>query len=349
MELGAFADSDLLGDKVLENASKFDFNPYNITNHSKSTSSCYEKLKFFCWNTELQSRFSAKTGYYELLDIAAKYLYEQRLYAKKEKNTAVSLFIILLFPLATLGALFGWYANLDIYMSCLKDKLNKEYSCQANKLGMYLQGGYVIFLINLIITFYGIITVFAGLIYGSIEIHNLVQSFIRRFKMLRKVDLKSISNHKLIEAVRDYIERDCYERYILIKTILEKIGKVWSPLQFAILVVDGALILYYYVLILTNGSYFFFAIDMFCLAVWATPTMCNSYANSAMDYLLFSLKSSGPSDYSVIGGRDNFLAFTEKTPLYWYIFGFAITPSWLAGFIGGILSAVVVGAIISKT
>ena len=167
--------------------------------------------------------------------------------------------------------------------------------------------------------------------------------------MLRKVDLKSAKDHKLIEAVSEYIQRDCYERYILIKTILEKIGKVWSPLQFAILVVDGVLILYYYVLILKNGSIYFVAIDFFCLCVWATPTMCNSYANSAMDYLQFSLKSSGPTDYSIIGGRDNFVEYAEKTPLYWYIFGFAITPSWLAGFIGGILSAVVVGAIISKT
>jgi len=96
--------------------------------------------------------------------------------------------------------------------------------------------------------------------------------------------------------------------------------------------VSSILLIFYYTLILISGiSSTYIAIVIITVKIFSTPTICCSYANSAMDLLFFKLKTSGPDDYSAIGGRGKFIEYATNTPCYWYIFGFAITPSWLAG------------------
>jgi hypothetical protein len=78
--------------------------------------------------------------------------------------------------------------------------------------------------------------------------------------------------------------------------------------------------------------------------------LCTSYANSAVDKILKSFTYSGVDDYDLLGEqkeggeggegnpRETWTAYIAEAPIYWYIFGFAITRAWIIGFVGGGLS-----------
>ena len=80
------------------------------------------------------------------------------------------------------------------------------------------------------------------------------------------------------------------------------------------------------------------------LVVWVM--LCTSYANSAVDKIQKSFTYAAIDDYSLLGSlepdatpsREEWTAYVESAPIYWYIFGFAITRSWIIGFVGGGLS-----------
>lgn len=312
IKLGAFLNATSSRDKVLERALKYEFNPVSTTNLKKKTPLLRRVMRFL-YNSDVAAQQGSKIGYYEMINIAGKYLLEQRLYAKKHNSTAVATFIIVMLPVTILGALFGFYANIDIYYRCQKNSVdNSGYSCEANLLGMYLQGGYILLLLNLALCLSSFVPIFAGLIRGSVECHALIASFMRRYVMLRKVDLQvtadlqvTTTTSKEIEfigACKDYMQRDCYERYIFIKSIMEMMGNIWSPLVTAIIIVNAMLVFYFYVQLLKfEWNTATLLILMVSLAVWLFPLICNTYANSAMDKFNLSLRSSSPRDYSVIG------------------------------------------------
>jgi len=362
IELGASTKND----NILKDALRFDFSRHENLRENVSSKSWLEVVpsiaKIF-YDEDVQDRLASKVGFYEMLDIAGKYLYQQRLYAKIPRNKIVENYIVVMSVLVALGVGYGWYSNLVNYISCQKngDPEGVDFSCKSSEFGMYFQLGYVLFFINLTLNIWGIVATFSGLIYGSFICHTLVDSFMRRYKMLRKLKIPSFADIKdreftneeqiqikFIETAASYLKRDCYERYIFIKTLMEQVSQIWSGLLTGILIVSSILVIFYYVIILISGTVFYVPTDVMAAIIFSTPTICCSYANSAMDLLFFKLKTSGPDDYSAIGGRDNFIEYATNTPCYWYIFGFAITPSWLAGFVGGTVSAVAVSVLISQ-
>ena len=363
LELGALAIDD--EEQVIEKAIKFD----NASSTPDNTNlSVMPSIKKIFYDPDVQHRLASKVGYYEMLDIAGKYLYQQRLYQKVKRNKIVENYIIVGLILVLLGTAVGWYTNLSIYFSCQKNnnKDSADYSCTSSEFGMYFQLGYFIFFLNLTLNIWGMVATFSGLVYGSFICHTLVDSFMRRYKMLRKLkipssfsDMKDKDSEeqtkikenqiKFIETVASYLKRDCYERYIFIKILMEQISQIWSGILTGVLIVCSILLVYFYSLILVFGpSPTYILIAFINAIIFLTPTVCCSYANSAMDLLFFKLKTSGPGDYSVIGGRDEFIEYATNTPCYWYIFGFAITPSWLAGFVGGTVSALAASILVTQ-
>lgn len=368
LELGALAIDD--EDQVIEKAIKFD----TSSTPDNTNLSAMPSIRKIFYDPDVQDRLASKVGYYEMLDIAGKYLYQQRLYKRIKRNKIVENFVIVGLILAVLGNAVAWYTNLSIYFSCQKNdnKDGADYSCTSSKFGMYFQLGFFLVFLNVALNIAGMVATFSGLVYGSFICHTLVDSFMRRYKMLRKLkipspfsdinrelsDMKDLeltskeikeSQIKFIETVASYLKRDCYERYIFIKTLMEQISQIWSGILTAALIVCSTLLVFFYTLILVSGPTPTYILIVFItVAVFLAPTVCCSYANSAMDLLFFKLKTSGPGDYSVIGGRDEFIEYATNTPCYWYIFGFAITPSWLAGFLGGTVSALVASILVTQ-
>jgi hypothetical protein len=78
------------------------------------------------------------------------------------------------------------------------------------------------------------------------------------------------------------------------------------------------------------------------IVLFLFPIYCLAYTNSAVETIMNGFSYAAPEDYEALGGRDSWLEFIRAAPLYWYVFGFAITKSWLIGFIGGIISATIV-------
>ena len=376
-ELGA----SCFEDQVIENAIRYDF---TLNKAPKQVQSWFPDFKnYFCSN-EQASKLSAAVGYYEMLDISGKYLSQQRLYGKKERNQFIEIFLTVSFIIdflivSIIGLYYYWINWYSCYKTGEQLEVDGPYNCNAVEFGMKFQLGYIIFALNLWLNLAGVAITYAGLIYGSSECHNLVNSFLRRYKLLRKLkipDFDSVAElskeEMLVKLLGAYLKRDCYERYILLKNLMEKISILWSGILVTILLASTIFSIYLYTILLFTGFALYGTIAMLLFAICCclTPILCCSYANSAMDKLVFryefhiyhfsftntnttilllhSLKTSGPDDYSVIGGREAFLAFANDTPCFWYIFGFAITPSWLAGFMGGSASAIAVSVLVTK-
>lgn len=345
---------------IIENAIRYDF---TLSKGTRKLQSWFfpDFKKYFC-NSEQTAKLSATVGYYELLDISGKYLSQQRLYGKKSRNQFIEIFLtvgfIIDFLIVSIIGLYYYWVN---WYSCFKTgeqlEVNGQYNCNAVEFGMRYQLGYILFALNLWLNLAGVIITYAGLIYGSSECHNLVNSFLRRYKLLRKLKIPDFENvaefskeEMLVKLLGAYLKRDCYERYILIKNLMEKISVLWSGMLVTILLASTIFSIYLYTILLFTGFALYGTVAMLLFAICCclTPIICCSYANSAMDKLVFSVKTSGPDDYSAIGGREAFLAFANDTPCFWYIFGFAITPSWLAGFMGGSASAIAVSVLVTK-
>ena len=45
-------------------------------------------------------------------------------------------------------------------------------------------------------------------------------------------------------------------------------------------------------------------------------------------------------------GRRVWIDYVAEAPVYWYIFGFALTRAWLGAFIGGGISSIAGGALL---
>ena len=145
---------------------------------------------------------------------------------------------------------------------------------------MEIQAGYVLFAANLWLNLAGTAITYAGLMYGAVVCHTLVESFLRRYKLLRKLKIPDFSDAKteenkgqeFIKTFSLYLKRDCYERYILIKTIMDKISMLWGSLLVTILIISTIFSIYLYVILLSTNFSLYGTIAMLLLAIWCNLT-----------------------------------------------------------------------------
>jgi hypothetical protein len=148
------------------------------------------------------------------------------------------------------------------------------------------------------------------------------------------------------------LERDAHERYLLVRYFAQEISVRWSPFIACSLVLNVACCV---------GGYFIFLVtytrhgvmDLFCLLVIAYNAVALlfivvtvAYANTNVDQLKAHFVQSADGDYSLIGGREAWLAFINQTPVHWTVFGFPITITWIVSILASIVTAIggVVGA-----
>lgn len=128
IELGV---SSMVSDPVVEQALRYKF--HKIKEFETKTSTCPDVTDYF-FNKEAESKLAAKVGFYEILDIAGKYLGQQRLYCKLNRSRSLEVFLVFYF----LGDLFiviytGLIPYLTNFASCSKDgqPLETSFNCNA--------------------------------------------------------------------------------------------------------------------------------------------------------------------------------------------------------------------------
>jgi len=333
---------------------------------------CWQYVKFFddifgsqCSNSKISEKkthnqFGKKvefeSGFFQILNVANKYILDGP--GKTSEKKIVTLWLVLCMTAAIIVTLGGVYSSWLVYLSCHSDKELPDYCGYGVNIGMYLTLGYSLIWLNLSLLICGVISVFAGIINAAITCHAFISSWFRRYSSIRKIRLEDwervSSQHQVysqhqkdfVSVIFIHLKHDAYERYLFICEIMEKMSEVWSPLLTAILIVAGMLVIYYYTMILVYPSTFtYIGTEIVCLIIWTMPIASLAYSNSAMSKLQKSLINSAPLDFDLIGGRADWVDYVKQTPALWCIFGFAVTPGFLASIIGAASSAAM-GAII---
>jgi len=155
------------------------------------------------------------------------------------------------------------------------------------------------------------------------------------------------------KALQPLIERDAYERYLFTHTFFMEASQDWSLYISLCLFISAALFAQSYFTIIylySTTQYLSVPFVLLCLVnglffslVFATM----AYANGSVENLTAGFTYSGANDYTLIGSRSAWLSYVTEAPIYWYIFGFAIKRSDIASYLGGVISAILGGVIMS--
>jgi hypothetical protein len=242
--------------------------------------------------------------------------------------------------------------------------------CYFTLLSNYLTLFGVIPLIIEVSLYVIVCTALLSLLYGSGIACGLSYSWIMRYNSLRRVSLDDDDEDFADRDEDEYdgkakypggggslahlIKRDSFERYLFIQRFFGYATKLWSNVLFSALILSLIAAVYIYISAIweyseygTVNQLYIFACFFDC--VFMLGLICTlMHANSAVDLIRVGLVNSSKDDYKLIGSREEWIGFIDEAPCYWYIFGFAITRSWLFGFIGGALTAVVGAFVMSK-
>ena len=172
-----------------------------------------------------------------------------------------------------------------------------------------------------------------------------------------EVDKKKKEDQVLLADFQPLIKRDAFERYLFTNYYMSSASTIWGTYLVLMVITNLVLFLYAYFLIVWEikeyGS-FSSGLLISCganLFMTIFVMACVSYANSAVEKINKSFVYSGVGDYSIFSteddsGRRVWIDYVAEAPVYWYIFGFALTRAWLGAFIGGGLSSIAGAALL---
>jgi hypothetical protein len=167
----------------------------------------------------------------------------------------------------------------------------------------------------------------------------------------RKRGGKSAVDQVKLVDFQPMIRRDAFERYLFTNYYMESASTIWSTYLVLMIVTNVLLFLYEYFLIAWEISKYgspSFGLVLSCVInLFMTMFVmgCVSYANSAVDKIKNSFVYAAYDDYSIFSigeenGRRLWIDYVTEAPVYWYVFGFALTRAWLGAFIGGGVSSI---------
>eukprot|EP01038_Epipyxis_sp_PR26KG_P016203 gene16203-22039_t len=299
----------------------------------------WTKQLSFDLNRNHKSGAAKVRGFYYIIEAATEYLST----ASDNKRTNcilrpytnyVLLLFLLGFPLFSVVSLvIAW---INMFDSCFQYPAFHTSHINCDKLHfqsiMYL--GFIVEKLVYMLAFQIAGVLLATLLYGCDLANALTVQWTMRFQPLRRIDKKKVGQFKqlteltphkdLVKLTPELIQRDAHERYLVVQNYMHESSVLWGKLLAAVLVTGG-----------------------FALAVVLYVIICVAYANGAVDRIAKGFKYAAEKDFELLGSRESWLTYIEQAPIYWYIFGFAITRPWLFSFIGGGISAIVGGVIMS--
>lgn len=148
----------------------------------------------------------------------------------------------------------------------------------------------------------------------------------------------------LWNKIQPGIKCDAFQRYLLIKSYANALGKEYETFFGFGVVFNALMCIYgYYSLIFYYTKFHYF--DLFSLLILVFNALLLlffffviSIANTCKDIIISTIQQSGAEDYAIIGGREMWLSYIAATPITWKVFGYVITQDWLVRLIGTLAS-----------
>ena len=136
---------------------------------------------------------------------------------------------------------------------------------------------------------------------------------------------------------------------LLLQEFVRQVSVLWAPLiiaiwLFAFTIFSYLLAMGLYSLSIGESSIAFFTPTPLFFTIGFFPLYCLAYANAAIDTIKASFVfQCTPTNYEIIGGREQWILYIEQSPAYWTVFGYAITWNVLYSVLISVVGSVLLG------
>eukprot|EP01038_Epipyxis_sp_PR26KG_P014992 gene14992-20167_t len=212
------------------------------------------------------------------------------------------------------------------------------------------EGGYLTLMITAYLFIGSTILSLVALAYAAEIAYQMTNSWVKRFTTLRKVPVSDDMMHgqgfehlpsedvELLSII-PRIKRDSYEHYLFIQNYMNQCGQFWSARLVCLLLLVcylfslGVLSFYHAAKIdnfeLAIATSIFIFVRLMVLVAY--PFLSIAHANKYINPLVNSFIISSPEDFSILGGRDAWIAFLTTAPAIWDFYSVWITYDKLIG------------------
>lgn len=257
----------------------------------------------------------------------------------------------------------------SIYWTSIVPQIFKDWECQPSLTFLWSTAYLVVPFALACMSFFSCLVTMCGLAISCTVCQSMVTAWITRYEAAKYVHEGNLADR----VSRFDIRNDAYERYILINQFLVRSSQVWNT-YLTIFLAATFLVFLYSSLIVFISAYSIVGLlqmewQISAFLCFVTPLVLISKANAAAgsvhkmfqysvpphanaDFPLesgisFAKQQSDLSggNFSIIGGRREWLDFIASAPLQWTILGVPITIERLTGFVLGTLFALVTATI----
>jgi hypothetical protein len=167
--------------------------------------------------------------------------------------------------------------------------------------------------------------------------NSLVEAFALRFSPLRKLTVADVSGdtEEEREALRAIIQTDAEERYMFMRHYQSTASTLWEFLLSVSVTSSAGIAVLAYISIqfmLQKYDYIDPILTVYfivSISIVLFVVVLLAEVNTASRKLSAMFISSAVDDYSIIGGREQWLGFIESAPVDWKMMGFTFTWTWV--------------------
>lgn len=291
------------------------------------------------------SQLAENLGIYQLLNVAAKFILlrgagngSKILYKLIRIYCTLIVLIISTLNLQFIASMFFslglrgcWYGEDPEYPERLCAMLSILY---PSTLFLVIPCGLTAFMLA------AALVLAAGSGFATMMALQLSNSWVNRFGSLRQLDVSSPvdpaeTDDKNKAIFANLVSRDATESYLFQQAFMNQLGRKFNFILAAqVLISFVSLALNIVALLLDPNPEKTFvgkdavvsvAMIMWVNLMYAYPICCIAHSNLAIDRLLDTVKASGMSDFSILGGRHEWIAFVNDNPCFWRILGVPFT------------------------
>lgn len=291
-----------------------------------------------------------EVGYYELLNAQLKYLTSSEIERSKHSTSRQYVWLSFIFIMFPIGIFFIVVLNQD----------QGTYGFRIRQIALL---GYFLNVLACGLNILQAIMTVASAIHGSFSLMDLCDAWISLFLRYKKYStssfnqlLDNVNKNRQVPLSVSKVRKDVFERYLLIVGILTKTSSIWNLTLscYIIACICSFFVIAYLAFTTSHPIFYYFEAIILIFAFMLVSSI--SFANSAVAILKDSIQRSIPflddddnGDFNVLGGRELWLKYLDEVPCYWTVYGFALTPKWLQGFITGALATIIISVIPALT